>query len=160
MAITENLIEEAGQLLKDAMMTYRTQIDKAYLGSGRDDGQFKVGLSIEFAPSKKKTDSITMKAGISFVTSQIKDTFTRDSDYKQGKLFDPDIPCPATTSRPWMGSVMNGGACLVHEARCEKCEHYTHPACASWADNRTRENIDRMLHDIDVDRNVQVKKAA
>lgn len=109
LTIDTKTIEETAELVKGALLTYRTELDAAYLKS---DGALKVNLPVSFKPSQKQSGAWDIEVGISFVTSQIKDKFNRTYLPGQEGLFkgkEPDnihyIKPPITTPEDWYSAL-------------------------------------------------------
>jgi hypothetical protein len=106
--IDTKTIEEAAELVKGALLTYRTELDTAYLKS---ENALKVNLPVTFKPSQKQTGAWDIEVGINFVTSQIKDKFNRTYLPGQEELFNKEkdnvhyIKPPITTPEDWFSDL-------------------------------------------------------
>jgi hypothetical protein len=107
--IDTKTIEETAELVKGALLTYRTELDAAYLKS---ENALKVNLPVTFKPSQKQNGAWDIEVGINFATSQIKDKFNRTYLPGQEGLFkgkEPDnvhyIKTPVTSPEDWYSAL-------------------------------------------------------
>ena len=79
MTIGINTLDKSAALLKDLLVSYLVEIDKAYNEYG--DDSFPVNMKLTFTPSNK--GGVDIKADISFVTGRVKDTTKGSVDENQ-----------------------------------------------------------------------------
>lgn len=83
MKISITVLEQIEKGIKDMLVTYQEEMDKAYLMSG--DDPLNIAIGIKIAPDGAKLKIVT---SINFVTSRCKDTVTSWVDEEQINLFD------------------------------------------------------------------------
>lgn len=84
MTIGPKTLIEAGKMAEQALINYRSEIDRAYHSN---DGPLAIGLKLKIAPAKYGT-GVDLSMEISFVTDQVKDKINRSIDEHQIGLFE------------------------------------------------------------------------
>lgn len=93
MRIGEKTLSKGGDILKNALLAYKSKINEAFLNN--DEDELKIGLALHIKPGPAD-GNFKLKADISFVTQKITDSFSDSVDEKQMDLFkdEPTKVCP------------------------------------------------------------------
>lgn len=110
MKIGEKTLRKGGEMLTNAMLSYISKINEAFLNSGEADLKISLGLIIKPGAAN---GNFKLQSEIKFVTEQVKDTFSDSCDELQTGLFDDN-----ETARP---CYLRPEGDLVLEKVCNRC---------------------------------------
>lgn len=153
--ISRETLNEGGQLLTSALLTYIQDINQGY---NKCDKDFSIALTLKIKPGHSN-GNFELEAGINFTKDKIKDTFTRIVDQAQGSLFDEEgtgeqVKCPNRDELVYSSYCNN--KC---ELRCvatlsepnEKGEQLEQGlSCAAWADKDHQDWLEAFLQDCEM----------